>query len=254
MNEIYEQINLDRNTPVPLYYQLEQALITSIKNGSLKNGEMVPPEKEFAKVLNISRTTVRQAFSELASQGYLDRLKAKGTFISTPKIYGEFIQTLEPFASEMKREGVTPTTNLLKASIETALPEIQKRLQLPDNSKVVVLERLRSGDDRPIVYVKTYLSDKLMHGVINEDLDHNSLYVLMTEKYNISVQSVNRQLTAISADDFTSKQLHVETGAPILFSETTGFDNHNKPVELSLASYRSDVYALNVNLQVKAAN
>lgn len=250
MNNIYSKINIDKDTPVPLYYQLEQFIIKNIENGTLKNGEMIPPEKELAKELNISRTTIRQAFSDLASKGFIDRLKAKGTFISTPKIYGEFIQKLEPFDAEMHKKGITPSTKVLKTSVEMPLPEIQKKLNLDDSEKVIVLERLRYGNDKPIVYVKTYLSEKSLAGIVDEDLEHNSLYMLMRQKYGINVQSVNRKLTATSSDDYVSELLKVDSNTAVLFSMTTGYDAGNNPVEYSLASYRSDSYALNVNLQI----
>lgn len=252
MNNIYSKISIDKNIPVPLYYQLEQFMITNIENGSLKNGEMVPPEKELAKELNISRTTIRQAFSDLAAKGYIDRLKAKGTFISTPKIYGEFIQKLEPFDAEMKKKGITPSTKILKTSVEAPLSEVQQKLNLNDSEKVIVLERLRYGNDKPIVYVKTYLSEKKLAGIVDENLEDNSLYMLMRQKYGINVQSVNRKLTATSSDEYVSKLLQVDLNTAVLFSMTTGYDSGNNPVEYSLASYRSDIYALNVNLKVSA--
>ena len=46
MNSIYEQVHLDRNIPVPLYYQLKKFMLEHIDNGDLKEGDPVPSEEE----------------------------------------------------------------------------------------------------------------------------------------------------------------------------------------------------------------
>ena len=92
MNPVYYQLKLDRDIPVPLYYQLKQFMITNIENGKLKEGDAVPTEEELCSILNISRATIRQAFSELVTEGRLKRQKAKGTFIAKPKIEGRFFK------------------------------------------------------------------------------------------------------------------------------------------------------------------
>lgn len=76
---------LDKNIPIPLYYQLKQQIIREITNNRLKPGDSIPTEEEFSRALNISRPTIRQALGELVNEGYIYRLKGKGTFVSPPK-------------------------------------------------------------------------------------------------------------------------------------------------------------------------
>ena len=66
-----EEFKLDRNTPVPLYYQLKQYLIGQIRSGKLKVGDMLPTEFELCEKFGVSRPTVRQAMSEMVAEGYL---------------------------------------------------------------------------------------------------------------------------------------------------------------------------------------
>lgn len=51
---------LDKTTPIPLYFQLKELIMSEIKNGSYPKDSMIPTEKELSDMFGISRTTVRQ--------------------------------------------------------------------------------------------------------------------------------------------------------------------------------------------------
>ena len=86
---------LDKTTPVPLYFQLKELIMAEIKNGTYPKDSAIPTEKELSDMFDISRTTVRQAIAEMVQEGWLYRVKSKGTFVSQPKINQDFIQKLE---------------------------------------------------------------------------------------------------------------------------------------------------------------
>lgn len=248
MNPIYQTWELDRTIPVPLYYQLKQLMIDNIKGHVLKEGEAVPTEEELCALLNISRPTVRQAFSALVTEGYLDRVKAKGTFITRPKIEGNFIQNIESFNQEMKNKGLTPSTRLLSIKESTVYPEILEKLQLPTGSWVIRIERLRFADDQPIVHVTTYVPYKRFKGILKEHLDQDSLYEILGKKFDTYAQRVTRNVQATNADQQLSELLNVPVNSPLLYITTTAYSQSGQPFEYSLATYRSDLYSLNLEL------
>ena len=73
---------LDKNSPVPLYYQLYTSILADIRSGVLKPGDMLPPEKQIMEKYDVSRDTVRHALNDLAREGYLTRAKSKGTIVT----------------------------------------------------------------------------------------------------------------------------------------------------------------------------
>ena len=72
-------LKVDKGIPVPLYYQIKQGILQAIQEGALKVEDMIPTEAELCEICGISRPTIRQALGELVSEGYLYRLKGKGT-------------------------------------------------------------------------------------------------------------------------------------------------------------------------------
>ena len=111
---------------------------------------------EISEYFGISRPTVRQAINELVVEGYLYRVKAKGTFVSKPKITQDFLQTLDSFNNEMRKKGLVPSTKILEREIVKSDEKVAKTLDLEPGTDVIKLTRLRFADDEPIVFVITY--------------------------------------------------------------------------------------------------
>ena len=61
---------LDKSVPIPLYFQLKQLLLDAIKRGDYPLDGLIPTEKELSEMFQISRTTVRQAITELVQEGW----------------------------------------------------------------------------------------------------------------------------------------------------------------------------------------
>ena len=102
MKPIYHAIRLDRGGATPLCYQIKDYLMQYIRSGELSYGEMLPPEEELCVLLNVSRPTVRQALTDLVHEGYLNRVKFKGTFVTRPRLAGKFIQTIQTYDEEIQ--------------------------------------------------------------------------------------------------------------------------------------------------------
>lgn len=248
MNPIYQTIVLERKIPIPLYYQLKQFMIEHINNDSLKEGEMVPPEEELCNLLNVSRPTIRQAFSELAVEGYLDRIKAKGTFITKPKINGDFFQKIVSFNEEFRKKGMTPSTKVLEHSKVSPYTEVLTKLNLNKDDKTIYLERLRLADNKQIVYVKTYLPYTRFKNLLTTNLEDLSLYQVLNDQYHVSAKKVTRNISTTLPDDRTAEILDVEKQTPLLFVTTLAYDENLIPFEYSFAYYRSDRYSLQIDL------
>lgn len=75
---------IDRDVPIPAYYQLKQLIKEQILQGHLKPGDQLPTEAELCAQYNLSRTPVRQALRELVFEGLLTRTAGRGTFIAHP--------------------------------------------------------------------------------------------------------------------------------------------------------------------------
>lgn len=251
MDAIYAEFQLNRDIPVPLYYQVKTFLEEQITSGRLKVGDMIPPEEELSAYWEVSRSTVRKALSELVAQGLLDRLKAKGTFVTKPAIEGDFIQKLSTFDVEMRSRGYNPSTKLLSISLVEDYPEVAKILGLAEDAKLIELERLRFADALPVVYVRSFLPAEPFPKLFEVDFTEASLYDSMAAHYGLIASKASRRLQAIEANPEVAKLLEVPEKSPVLFSRSLASDQNGVPFEYSLASYRSDIYSLRIDLEIQ---
>ncbi len=248
MNSVYYQLKLDRNIPVPLYYQLKQFMVKNIENNILKEGDTVPTEEELCGILNVSRATIRQAFSELVAEGHLRRQKAKGTFIAKPKVEGRFFQTIENYNDEMIKKGLQPSTIVRDMGI-THDRDVLEELGLDGRSTCVYVYRTRYANSDPMVYVKTYLPAKPFKGLLNEDLSKNSLYKTLEEEFGVVIHKVTRRLQVGLADKELSAMLSIPEGSPIYVVYTLSYTKDGTPVEYSIAKYRGDLNEFRIDLE-----
>src|SRR5690349_9154309 len=75
-------ITLQKSAERPVYLQLCDSVISEIKHGILKPGTKMPGTRFMAAALGLNRQTVVKAYDELYSQGWIELLKSKGTFVS----------------------------------------------------------------------------------------------------------------------------------------------------------------------------
>lgn len=72
---------IDRNSPIPQYFQLQRWLIEQIEQGVFKPGDKIPTEAELVDLTGLARATIRQATQNLVNEGFLVRKRKLGTFV-----------------------------------------------------------------------------------------------------------------------------------------------------------------------------
>src|SRR5436189_959169 len=89
---------IDRSSPVPYYYQLQEILKEEIEQGRWATGDLIPSEAELASMFGVSRTVIRKALDVLEADGQVYRVKGKGTLVARPKFRYEAVAAAEEWA------------------------------------------------------------------------------------------------------------------------------------------------------------
>lgn len=231
---------LNKSVPIPLYFQLKELILSEIKNGSYKSGSMIPTEKELSDIFQISRTTVRQAITELVQEGWLYRVKSKGTFVSQPKIAQNYIKTVESFNDQMYRTNMIPTTIVLELKTMKADDKVTQNLQLEENADVIFLHRKRLANGEPIVTSKTYLPYKECAFVLDHNFENEQLYSILKLEEETKIFRIDRIVEAIEAKTEDINLLDMKRGKPVQHFISVGYNAYGKPIEYTLSRYRGD--------------
>ena len=245
-----EQNKLDKSVPIPLYYQLKTLLLEEIKSNAYPVDSIIPTEKEISEMFEISRTTVRQAITELVREGWLYRVKSKGTFVAQRKIKQDFIRRLESFNEQIERTGRRPGTELLALEVVEMPERAAEAFGVAPGEKVVYLHRKRSADDEPIVTVETYLPYPKCAFLMQHDMAKESMYNVLAEREETRICRVSRILEAVAANAQDARLLNIRTGKPVHLFHTVGYNQHDEPIEFSIARYRGDRNRFEVDLLI----
>ena len=79
-------LHIRRNNHTPLFVQIGDGIRQQIVQGTLKVGDVLPSEREYAEQLRVSRMTVRAAQDVLVHEGLLVRQHGRGTIVAATKI------------------------------------------------------------------------------------------------------------------------------------------------------------------------
>lgn len=211
--------NIDRQSPVPLYFQLKQMLLAKIESGEWQPGDLIPGELDLQDTFGLSRTTVRQTLGELVSEGHLERFRGRGTFVAqSSKIKMTFDPSGERGLHEaLTMEGYTPGWELVSQGwVENAPADVRDHLGVDTSQKVYRLVRKRLADNHAIGYHVAWLPE-----AIGNRINHLTLTTGESKSYLMNLPEMqnahaSRTIEALSANAQDAEMLGCALGEPIL--------------------------------------
>jgi GntR family transcriptional regulator len=237
---------INRNHPLPLYYQLMQELRQRIEAGTWKPGDLIPSERELSETYGISRMTVRQALAELVSDDLLRRDQGRGTFVAKQKIRKR-LSRLTSFTEDMRARGKAPRARVLHMEITSARPKVAEMLQIDLGHQVVMIERLRQADGEPVGIECCHLSFDGCEAILRQDLS-GSLYRLLGERFGLIPTQAQEDIEAGACGSREAQILGIQHGDPVLLIRRRTFDQDQRAFEYVESVYRGDNRILSVEL------
>lgn len=231
---------INKNSPVPIYHQLEEYIKQQIENGVLAEESVIPSEREFAERFQISRMTVRQAINNLVSEGYLKRQKGRGTFVTKKKVEQE-LQGMTSFTEDMLSRGMNPSSILLSFQIIPADKKSALALRIDEADSVYKIKRIRLADGAPMALETAYIPVEIVPGLTEEN-SNLSLYHYIEENLALSISEATQEIEASTADSFDAETLEINIGDPILLIERISYLQEGIPFELVKSTFRADRY------------
>lgn len=232
-------MTIDRDSPVPLYYQLKQWLSEQITGGTYKPGDMLPTEQQLQQEFGLSRTTVRQTLRELEVDGLVIRYRGRGTFVSKPKLS----HSPEPrysLSNFLKDQGMRPGWQVLTAEHTPAPLEVARELKIKPKTQVFCLRRIRLANDEAIGYHRAYVSPDFAEAIDETAFSTGGSLRYLNGRGHLEGSYADRILEAVPANDEEARLLRIEKGAPILLIQRVVISKTERPIEFFKGVYRGD--------------
>lgn len=238
---------LNKHSAVPLYTQLYDRLVEQISTGQLKAGDQLLPERELAESMNVSRITARQAIDALVDKGLVYRERGRGTFVAEPKMRG--LIGFTSFSEDMRARGFHPSSQVILKTLGSVDPEACRILKMDVDEPAIHLTRVRLADDTPVALQSTLIPYRLCPGLENEDLENQSLYSILREKYALYPAWTEAELEALPASAEEAHHLCLEKGDPVLIVRGITYSESFEIIESVRTVYRGKGLALYIGRQ-----
>jgi GntR family transcriptional regulator len=220
----------------------------AIQEGTYPPGSQLPSELELISILGVSRTTLREAMRSLEEQGLIVRRRGLGTYVSERSILKDL--SINFGITEMIRQaGMEPGAVMPTIRKEIASPAIAKALELPENATVVVLARIRTADQRPVVWSQDIMPEQILgeHPIETLFLETHSLYQYIESRLQIQISNGVAQIRPVSASADIAAKLNIHKGTPLLRIDQTDYDTNERPVLHSIEHHLPDAFVFIVN-------
>lgn len=222
--------------------KLIKVMLHELREGKFKNIEILPKEEELAQYLNVSRTSLRDVLKSLEEEGYIIRVKKKGTIINKRVLNLHFRIDIEyEFKDLLEIAGYKHSYKLLGIEEIKADEYIAKQLELKIQTPLLEVKKLVFANEKPVILCYDYLNLNLFNNNIPEEKDYDpNIFTLLEDKTHERVDFNVTKIIPIIANKELKELLEVK--GPIIKIEDVGFSKYAKPILFSTIYWNGDFF------------
>lgn len=173
---------IDRNSPIPIYFQLQNWIRDQIEQGVFKTGDKIPTEHELVEITGLARATIRQAVQNLVNMGLVVRKRRMGTFV-IKKVPTAKNQSIIGLLLPDIRRGYAP---ILARGVQDEAAKSRHSVILCDTDDLFVradfhVDRMIENSVNGIIFVPTAVSNS-QNRIILDKLKQNNIPVVLVDR------------------------------------------------------------------------
>jgi DNA-binding GntR family transcriptional regulator len=215
-------------------------------SGHIPPGSKLPPEPELAEELGVSRPTLREALRSLEEDGFVTRTRGAGTYATHRPRLRNNLDVNFGVTEAIAAATMTPGTIESAVHTESATEDQAEALDLLPGDPVVMLERIRTADGRPVVFsCDVVAASRLAASELAKMPLDGSLYDLL-ERNDQAVENGVVTVEPVHADRAMARRLRIRSGALLLFLRQVDFGREGDPLLLSLEHHVAEAFEFTV--------
>ncbi|MGL6260099.1 phosphonate utilization transcriptional regulator PhnR [Vibrio sp. WXL103] len=231
------------------YVKIKDVIVEQIESGMLAPRQKLPAERKLAESFDTTRVTLREALSLLESEGRIYREDRRGWFISPEPMVYDPTQTLN-FMNMALAQGRKPSTKLLSAKTIIAPKHAASMLDLAPFSEVHRIQRVRSLEERPVMFVTNYIRPELFPNLMDYDLSL-SLTDIYREHFGVVYSKIKYRVSTSSLLGETAQALRATSGTPAMVVERTNYSQTGELIDCDIEYWRHDAISIESLAELK---
>lgn len=205
---------IDRYSPMPVYQQIANDMISRISQEEWIIGGKLPSESELSAEYGASRVTVRQALAKLEADGLIDKQRGRGAFLKANRRRN----VLDLFLPQI---GVTHQSDVVSSEpkisvITSASAQVLSNLAVAPGTPLVYMDRFFLRKKKVVGINRAWFPLTMVPGMAEEGLVDGSLTKTLQQRYHIEFGSVENYIESVMLDAVMAQQLETISPSPAL--------------------------------------
>jgi GntR family transcriptional regulator len=226
---------------------VRESFIEFIDRKKYKIGDRLPSETELAKTLRVSRVTLREAIRKLREDGFIYSRRGSGTYLSgNVKQIAGTLDVNYGLSRTITDAGFRPGVADYHSELIHASKYLAEKLEVKEGCRIVLLKRVRTANDKPVVYSLDHLSPRVATIFLAREGKILSLFE-MIEQAGIRIGNSFAELSPECCTKDLAQKLSCKTGGPILALKQVLVDQKGSPLFYGEDYFRPDCFVFSIN-------
>ena len=232
----------------PRAVRVRDELTQRIDSGELPAGSRLPSEPTLATELGVSRATLREALRSLESEGLVRRMWGAGTFVAANRRVANSLDLNFGVTDAIRAAGMRAGIEQARHSIEPATVSEAARLELEPGSDVLVVERVRTADGKPVVVSRDILPGRSVakQPHLADEMLKRSIYDVLERDLGIAIHHGVASFRPVRADVTVARRLKIQRGELLLAIWQVDYSEDGVPVLSSYEYHLADAFEFTV--------
>jgi GntR family transcriptional regulator len=218
-------------------------------------GDRLPAEPELARMLRVSRATLREGMRTFEGQGLIRRRQGVGTFVvPRAKVIETGLEVLESIERLAKRIGLKVSMGALQIKDVLASIEDSEKLQVEEGCRLKEISRVIYTDDRPVAFLTDLLPPEILSEKALQEGFSGSVLDLLIETANIPLFKSFTDIQAVAATADIAKKLEIQRGDVLLMFIARLYSEKGEIVDFSKSYFLPGYFRFHVVRQIDNTN
>jgi GntR family transcriptional regulator len=232
---------------VALHHQIKEDLLLHLRSGRWTPGFELPSEESLCRHYGVSRGTLRRAIGDLVAEGYIERHRGRGSFVSRPKLESGIVGSYKSF--RVDGPPLDAGGRVLLCRRVRAAKDVASMLGVAPGSPIWQLERVRFTNAVPVSVQTSFIPVALCPGLSRQDLANRHLVDVLRDVYGVHLVRAVEYVEPTIADGYAAKALSVPIRAPLFRIERITWRTSDAVAEYRRAVLRGDLYRYRIELR-----
>lgn len=230
-----------------VFNNLIKTIIYELKEGKFSELDILPKEEDLAKSLNVSRTALRDALKILEQEGYIIRIKKKGTIINKKVLKLNFRLDIEyEFKDLLEIADYDHNFKTLSTKMIEADEKLAEKLGVEKGASLVQVKKIIYANSKPVILCRDYFYLDLFENgqPTKEEYSNDNIFAILEKYSGKRLDFTITDLKPILPDKETKELLQIDE--PILAIEEVGFTHNIKPILFSRILWNSQFFNFHI--------